>query len=136
MPALHELAPYQQPQDAPISEQTIFQAIMLAETFTSHALAVFDMMGADAGADIARKAWKWIDTNKTPVFTARECWTHLRGSVKTMKEMETGYSVLVDHAYIEEIQNNAAAHRNAQKAGRPSRTFRVNPIIANDWGIK
>jgi hypothetical protein len=115
------------PQHEKIDEQTMLNAISLAEMFTSHAVAFFDLLGADADLDIARRAWAWVERNQMAEFTARDCWHEMRGSVKKMKDAEAAFGILMDTLHIEEVP------KPATRAGRPSRIFRVNPRIVRKW---
>ena len=54
-----------------INVETMTQALLLADVLTAHALAAFDLMGADPDVVTARRVLAWITAQKTPTVTAR-----------------------------------------------------------------
>jgi hypothetical protein len=104
------------------------RAIKFARYLVDHALIAFDMMGADPGLETARKLWKAIDSGRHQTFAASQIWHPLRGGIKTAKEAEPGFEVLVQHNLIEEVHTASMG-----KPGRPGRKYRVNPIIVEGW---
>ena len=48
-------------------------ALRMAETLSAHALAVFDLFGADPALDGARVILRWIEREGKSDFTFRDC---------------------------------------------------------------
>lgn len=118
------------PESQFLNETTMAQAVLLGEVFISHALAAFDLMGSDPAMETARRAWEWINDHQQERFTARECWHPLRGSIKTMKDMEAGFAVLVNTGHI-----TSTDEQSPKRRGRPtSPSYLVNPHIVSHWG--
>jgi hypothetical protein len=111
-----------------VTEGTMARAIVFARFLLEHALIAFDLMGADVGLEAARKLWRAIEAKRAATFTSAEIWHPLRGTFVRAKDAEPGFEVLVEHNYIEELHT---AERG--KAGRPSRRFRVNPVLVEGW---
>ena len=108
-----------------IDGDTMGRAIRLGNFYLEHALAVFGQMGADPGHEAAVKMWENIRAERKPAFTARELWMPLRGRYPTMKDIEPGFEVLIEHNLIHEPEAPAGTRRR----GKPSRWFRVHPDI-------
>jgi len=112
-----------------ISKDTVIKAITLAAICSEHALAAFDLMGADPNINGAKKIWKWIDKNKYLEFTARNCFDVMKGSFKRMNELQLALDVLVERHYI-----FPRITRNEKKPGRPpSTTYFVSKYITEQW---
>jgi len=121
--AEHPRAPW----NTPISEQTVEAAIRLGNYFRDHALAVFDLMGADETADNARHILDWIERNQAECFTGRDIFQALKGRFKRMKPLRGALDLLEDHGYLV-----MAAEESVRAAGRPpSPTYLVNPTAVS-----
>src|SRR2546430_942745 len=57
---LHAAEHLQDSYQRSVSEETMARAIVIGDYFTTHALAVFDYMGADPAAEDARAVLEWI----------------------------------------------------------------------------
>jgi hypothetical protein len=64
----------QQPWTVDLSLETMTHAVTVLTVLSQHALAVFDLMGADPTIDGARKVWRWIERGHRDRFTARQCF--------------------------------------------------------------
>jgi hypothetical protein len=116
-----------QPWNKDIDVETMKMALTLTAILIDHALAVFDLMGADAGLDGARKVWAYVERCRHGRFTARDCFQKLRGTFRRMQQLEPAFDVLVERGYLMETDSE----RNGP--GRPSRTFVVNPQAMEAW---
>jgi hypothetical protein len=105
---------------------TMQRAIDLATVGAAHALAAFDLMGADLALKAARKLWSWIERERTPQFTFKQAFDALRGSYPRAADLEPAVEVLVERYFIEEQPRSTTA-------GRPSRVFKVNPALTEKW---
>jgi len=115
-----------QPETLMINKQSIEQALNLAAILSEHALAAFNLIGADPSLDAARKVWDWIEQNRLEIFTARDCFASLKGTFKKMAAINPGFNVLLERNYIFEQSPK-------ETVGRPSRLYGVNPILSEKW---
>lgn len=117
-----------------ISKDTMSRALTIAAILSDHALAVFDMMGADPALESARKVWRWVERQRLSTFSARECFQALKGSFRRMADFEPVLDVLVERAYLLESAKGAPiAPAKKHGPGRPSRILTVNPSISSGW---
>jgi hypothetical protein len=114
-----------------VGEETMARAAALGWYFVDHALAAFDVMGADDALDGAKRLWGVIEGNRAERFTARDAWHPLRNSaaLRTVEQAEPAFRVLLDHGYLYEPPAQPQG-----RPGRPSRFFLVNPHIVAGWG--
>ncbi len=116
----------EQPWSFAIDDETLDRTLNLAALLSRHALAAFDLMGADKDLNSARKVWQWIERNRNESFSARDCFEALKGTFKRMLNINPAFDVLIERHYIFELPH-------PQKAGRPSKQFNVNPMITENW---
>jgi len=116
----------EQPWSIEINDETLSRTLTLAAFLSRHALAAFDLMGADNDLNSARKAWQWIERNRLETFSARDCFNALRGTFKRMSEINPAFDVLIERHHIFESSYT-------QGVGRPSRKFIVHPILVETW---
>jgi len=111
--------------ETPIPFETMSIALDLASIFADHAKVVFDLMGADADLQGARRVWSWVDRNRFDSFTKRDCFEALKGHFRKMGNLNPALEVLQErnHIRIEEIKTGA----------RPSYKCVVNPEIIQGW---
>jgi hypothetical protein len=117
---------HEQPHALTIALETMQQALGVLAVLSQHALAVFDLIGADPALDGARKVWRWIDQERRRQFSGHDCFERLRGTFKRMANLEPAFAVLCERGYLMEP-------RQEKKVGRPSRQFIVNPILTEGW---
>lgn len=120
----------EQPESKRIELGTMQAALGLAALLTQHALAVFDMMGADTGHDAARKVWNWVDSRKVETFTARDCFQALRGTFPRMADLNPALEVLLDRGYLTEPQEQNLGNSRRRRA---KRVFVVNHLLVERW---
>jgi len=116
----------EQPWSIPINDETLDRTLNLAASLSRHALAAFDLMGADNDLNSARKVWQWIEKNRNESFSARDCFDALKGTFKRMSDINPAFDVLIERHHIYESPHT-------QGVGRPSRKFEVNPMITESW---
>lgn len=104
-----------------ISLEDMAAALRMADALSAHALAVFDLMGADPALDGARVILRWIEREGKPEFTFRDCHYAHKTRFKRAAELEPIVDVLIERHYIRQ--------RVAKVAHRPSRILEVNPAI-------
>lgn len=111
-----------------IGPETMARAVSLARFLTDHAVAVFDLMGADEDIEAAKHLWQSIERMRRETFSARDAWHPLRSRYKRIEVVAGGFDVLIQRNYISEPHQ-----ADYRERGRPSRVFIVNPLIAEDW---
>jgi hypothetical protein len=95
--------------------------IRIGRVLGAHALAVFDLMGADPALEGARVVLRWIKRKGKAAFTFRDCHYEHKNRFKRAAELDPIIEVLVERNYI---------RRRVQKVShRPSRTYVVNPAV-------
>lgn len=109
------------PWEHEISLEDMAAALRMADALSAHALAVFDLMGADPALDGARVLLRWIEREGKQEFTFRDCHYAHKTRFKRAPELEPMIDVLTERHYIRP--------RVAKVAHRPSRIFEVNPAI-------
>lgn len=109
------------PWEHEISLEDMAAALRMADALSAHALAVFDLMGADPALDGARVLLRWIEREGKPEFTFRDCHHAHKTRFKRAPELEPMIDVLAERHYIRQ--------RIVKVAHRPSRIFEVNPAI-------
>ena len=110
------------PWEKEISIEDMSAALRMADVLSIHALAVFDLMGADPALDGARVVLRWIERESKPKFTLRDCHYAHKTRYKRTAELEPIMEVLIERYYI-----RPRALKPIQ--GRPSRIYEINPAI-------
>jgi hypothetical protein len=111
---------------AKLSIETMTHALDFAAISEEHALAAYDLMGANLALKDARKLWGWIERRRKAGFTFRDAFNALRGSFPLAAELEPAFQVLVERAYI-------APKQTEPRVGRPTRLYEVNPALTAEW---
>ena len=110
------------PWDKEISIEDMSAALRMADVLSVHALAVFDLMGADPALDGARVVLRWIEREGKPEFTFRDCHYVHKTRYNRTADLEPAIEVLIERYYI-----RPRALKQVQ--GRPSRIYEINPAI-------
>ena len=97
-------------------------ALELTDVLIPHALAAFDLMGADDHLAGARKILTWICNNNLSGFSGRDCFEATKGTFKKVDVMEASLNVLKEHFIIRERPSE-------KRPGRSSIVFEVNPEL-------
>jgi replicative DNA helicase len=109
----------------PVNADTLAGAIRLAGYLVDHALAVFDLMGADPRIDDARWLLDWINRTGHPQFTRRDAHQAARGRFRKATDLDPPLALLEEHGYL----HRADTEPINPKGGRPaSPRFLVNPL--------
>ena len=110
------------PWEKEIGIEDMSAALRMADVLSIHALAVFDLMGADPALDGARAVLRWIEREGKPEFTFRDCHYAHKSKYKRTADLEPAIEVLIERQYI-----RLKVMKLLQ--GRPSRIYEVNPVI-------
>lgn len=113
---------YAKPWEKEIGIEDMSAALRMAEVLSNHALAVFDLMGADPALDGACVVLRWIKREGKPEFSFRDCHYAHKSRYKRSAELEPIMEVLIERHYIR-------LKVLKQGQGRPSRIYEINPAI-------
>jgi hypothetical protein len=110
--------------DTPINAPTMAAALEIGDYLIDHALAAFDLMGADPRLEAARRIGRWIVATHQATFTQREAFRALRGQamLATVDRLRAGLAALEDYGWVRHL----APERGP---GRPSARYETNPAI-------
>ncbi|WP_284437185.1 YfjI family protein [Streptomyces sp. TUS-ST3] len=103
----------------PVTADTMNAAIELGDYYTAHALAVFDVMGADPVLSRARSVLEalrdngWEDVSRRDVFSVLS-----RSEVPTVADLEPALALLEDHGYLRCYQPERTGKRGRPPAPR------------------
>ncbi|QNA74159.1 DUF3987 domain-containing protein [Streptomyces sp. So13.3] len=110
----------------PVTEATMNAAIELGQYFATHALAVFDRMGADPTVDRARTVLDVLKTAEVGEISKRELLMKLsRSEFKTVADLEPVLGLLEDHGWVRALP----AARTGGRGRPPSPRYLVHPRV-------
>ena len=89
-------------------------------------LAVFGLMASDPNLDAAHKVWAWIERQRQPAFSRRDCFRSLQGTFPDVGSLDPAIEALIERGYVFPVP----LHKGV---GRPSLSFRVNRRIVAGW---
>jgi replicative DNA helicase len=110
----------------PVDTETFVAAVRLAGYLVEHALATFDLMGADPRIDDARWLLDWIARTGHQQFTRRDAHRAApRGRFRKTTDLDPPLALLEEHGYLRRADTEPVS----AKGGRPpSPRFLVNPL--------
>ena len=108
------------PAEIPIRPEVVEAAVKIAEFLGVHAMAAYQMMGADETQEDARYLWRRIESTGKDQLTKKEVIHLTHGKFQKAEDMEPALQALIDMGYI---------RREIQKtAGRPKEIIILNPV--------
>lgn len=108
----------------PVDRRTVEASNRLGVYYLTHALAVFDHMGADPLVEDARHLLDWIIRRGQPLFTRRDAYAPNRARFAKPADLDPALGLLTDHGYVQPL---ASATRSSA-GGRPaSPKYAVHP---------
>ena len=111
------------PEMAPISPDTMAQAVYMGAFLTEHAKAAYQLMGSDERTEGAKKVLSWIQRTKANSFTTQQCWQATKGTFHHMEPLRDALRELEERGFIRETPSG-----RPPMAGRPpSPAYDVNP---------
>lgn len=114
---------YSNPQDSPVTAETMEAACELGRVFIAHARAMYRLMGESDEVTDAKKALRWIQASQHKVFSIRDCQHALKGILETSVQTQRAVAVLEERHYVALLEST-----EPKRAGRPSSPqYRVNP---------
>lgn len=110
----------------PIGEDTMQAALAVGDYYTAHALAVFDLMGADPTMEAARYLLHWIERTRPKRFTRREAHMGIsRSRFPKVGDLDAPLDLLEQHGYIRRL----AEPERTGPGRRPSPAWEVHPLV-------
>jgi hypothetical protein len=108
----------------PITEETMRRALILGDYYIGHALAVFDLMGADHSLDSARTVLAHLHARQVTEITVRDLLTALsRTRFPKVGDVAEALNVLAEYGWVQRMPPRERGSR-----GRPaSPRYRVIP---------
>lgn len=105
---------------APISGETMMQAIQLGYCFLQYAQAAHGIMSRDKSAAAAKYVLRKIEGVEK--ITKSQLYQSCRGRFKKSDDLEPALDSLKEHGYIKEVV------KRPEGAGRPSNIIIINPL--------
>ncbi|MFJ8440095.1 YfjI family protein [Kitasatospora griseola] len=113
--------------DRPVEAATLAAATRLGDYFTTHALHVFDAMGADPGRDTARALLDHLRANPMPTFTKRDLFRAVpRSDFRTIADLAPALDLLEEHGWL---RQQAPPPRTARGGRPPSPRYQLHPHL-------
>jgi hypothetical protein len=109
-----------------VDGESVTRAARLVAYFKSHAMKVYAVMDADPKIADARKVLKWIVAQGKPSFARKDAYQSLKGTFKTVDDLDAVLAVLHKHGLIR--QQPPQAHPG--RGPKPGPTYDVNPHAA------
>lgn len=123
---LHLAVHLEQGHRLPVGEATMRDAVALAEYFASHALAVFDVMGADPTVDRARSVLEALRIHRWNEVSKRDLMVKLsRSEFPTAADLDPALTLLEDHGYV----RAQPVIRTGGRGRPPSPRYTVHPHL-------
>lgn len=116
---MHAAEVHGNPAETPISLEVMAGATSIAEFLSAHAVAAYQIMGADGEYENARYLWRRISSTGQDEMSKRDLFNICRGRFKRVEDMEPALQALVNMGYIREIE--------IATGGRPTKKLFVNP---------
>jgi hypothetical protein len=112
-----------EPWRTPVSLEAMEQALDITVVSISHALAVFNLMGADPAIESAGRVLNWITRHRHQSFTKRQAFQDLKGTFTRAAMLDEPLAVLMERNHIR------AMVETEKKPGRKSEAYDVNPAV-------
>ncbi|MFF1795839.1 DUF3987 domain-containing protein [Kitasatospora sp. NPDC058263] len=115
---------------APVQAATVERAAEIAEYYTAHTLAVFDLIAADPATDDAHALLQWLrrprndGTHRTHIKAHDAVASSRR--FKKVADVEPALTLLEQHGWLRTDQTPATGQRGRQ----PAATYRVHPAVS------
>lgn len=110
-----------------IDAPTLAAALQLSTYLIAHAKQAFSEMGADPAIAGARRALRWITDKNASIFTKRDLFEAMKGTVPKADDLDPILKLLTDHSYIRPVE----ADERPGPGRKPSQRYEVNPHIGS-----
>jgi hypothetical protein len=105
---------------------TMDKAIRIGRYLIEHALAAFDLMGADPVIEHAKTVLAWILRTRRDSFTVRDVHQALKSRFPRVHELAEPLKVLAERGHVREVETSSPGG-----PGRPpSPVYEVNPCLS------
>lgn len=105
-----------------VSADDMTAAVATGRALCSHALAVFNAMGADPDIEDAKAILRWAKRHNLTEFTGRDCYKGNRSRFPRSADINQGIAVLVERGYIRMV------NKKSEGPGRPqNKIIEINP---------
>jgi hypothetical protein len=101
------------------------QAAQVIAYFKTHTCKVRAVMDGDSRVTSARKLVRWIVAGRRERFTKRDAFESLKGTFKTVEDLEPTLNLAEKHGIIRTEQ----ADKRSGPGRKPSPTFEANPAL-------
>lgn len=109
----------------PITDETVYKAIVLAEYLTEHAKAAHGYMNSDPIVEHAKYLVGWLRKLGKHSLTKTELYRATHGKLKTIADLDPPLNLLTEHGYLR-LKETPLVTRPGRK---PSPTYEVNPEV-------
>lgn len=116
------------PTETPISPEVMAGATSIAEFLSAHAVAAYQIMGADKEYEEARYLWGRIQHSGQDEMSRRDLFRLCQGKFKRAEDMEPALQTLITMGYVREVELSTG--------GRPTKKLFFNPCDKRDKSDK
>ncbi len=103
------------------------KSLLLSDYLLSHALAAYQLMGADPAIGGAKKVLAWAQRAGLAVFSKRDAWQACKGFFKEARDLDAPLQTLVEHGYLQALE----PPKRTGPGAPPSPRFALNPCARN-----
>ena len=107
------------PTETPISPEVMAGATSIAEFLSAHAVAAYQVMGANEEYENARYLWGRIQRSGQDEMSKRDLFRLCKGKFKRVEDMEPALQILITMGYVREVELSTG--------GRPTKKLFFNP---------
>lgn len=107
-----------------LGAHTLKAALSWAPYLIDHERRTTEIVGCDLDTATAELILSWLQRQREPSFTRRDCFTACRGrSIQRVEDLDGGLNVLKSLGYVRLVDDSTST-----KIGRPSVRYEVNPL--------
>ena len=108
------------PTETPISPEVMAGATSIAEFLSAHAVAAYQVMGANEDYENARYLWGRIQRSGQNEMSKRDLFRLCKGKFKRVEDMDSALQTLITMGYVREMELSTG--------GRPTKKLIFNPL--------
>ena len=108
------------PTETPISPEVMAGATSIAEFLSAHAVAAYQVMGANEDYENARYLWGRIQRSGQNEMSKRDLFRLCKGKFKRVEDMDPALQTLITMGYVREMELSTG--------GRPTKKLIFNPL--------
>ena len=111
-----------------VAEETMDKAIAVGEYLIPHAIAAYNLMGADPASEGARGVLGWLSRKGLARFSQRDVHRAMPSRFRRPEDAENVLEVLAKYGWIREVKQE----RHAGRGRPPSPLFEVHPKLLRE----